>query len=101
MLKISNGSETIYKILAGWSGSYMHGSSWKLNSGCTNVKVEGDYYLFNGYSGSIYKCHKDSYGLTGHTAQILQSFQNNTLNDTVTRLEVMDENTNWMELNYE
>ena len=26
-------NNTGYKILAGWSGGYLHGNSWRLNSG--------------------------------------------------------------------
>jgi len=59
ILRINSGSEIIYKILAGWSGSYLYGSSWKLNSGVTRYEEGGDYILFHSYSGSVYRCHKN------------------------------------------
>lgn len=62
ILKIKGETETLYKVLAGWSGSYLEGQSWKINSGITKVSEDGDYYLFEGYSGSVYKCHKKGYG---------------------------------------
>lgn len=71
ILKIKGKSETLFKVLAGWSGSYIEGQSWKINSGITKVSQEGDYYLFEGHSGSVYKCHKNSYGTNMISAGIL------------------------------
>jgi hypothetical protein len=62
ILKLTKNNETNFKVLAGWSGSYLEGQSWKINSGITKVEVEDDSYLFHGYSGSVYKCGKSSYG---------------------------------------
>ena len=91
----------VYKLLAGWSGSYLHGQSWKLNSGITKVEDDGDYLLFSGYSGSVYRCHKKGYGLNGITIGIA-----NDLRDRIDKVlggvfEVLPEETNFTELNYE
>lgn len=75
VLQMNNKGEIFYKVLAGWSGSYLYGQSWQLNSGIVKVEIEDDYYLFHGYSGSIYKCHKDGYGLNNMTASILANLQ--------------------------
>ena len=40
--------EGIYKVLAGWSGGYLTSDSWKLNSGISEVKDDGDHWLFIG-----------------------------------------------------
>lgn len=75
-----------YKVLAGWSGGYLYGDSWKLNSGVTKVEVDGDYYLFYGYSGSVYKCHKDSEMVRMNIAPILDQLLNTgqvTVIDTI------------------
>lgn len=53
----------IYKILGGWSGSYLSGSSWRMNSGITKIEQDGDYYRVYGFSGSVYRVHKDMEGL--------------------------------------
>lgn len=50
---------TFYKVLAGWSGGYTTGDSWKMNSGITKVEDDGDYWKFIGETGSVYRCHKD------------------------------------------
>jgi hypothetical protein len=99
MLKITSGGLTTYKVLAGWGGSYLYGQSWKLNSGVTKVESEDNYYLFSGYSGSVYRCHKEAYGTTGYSAQILAGFQKDA-EEAHIQLEVMPEETNWMEIDY-
>lgn len=64
-----------HKVLAGWSGSYLHGASWKLNSGITRVVDEGDYWNIHGYSGSSYLCRKNRERLGSITAVVLASFE--------------------------
>jgi hypothetical protein len=68
----------IYKILGGWTGSYVEGSSWRLNSGIDSVKVEdnGDpedtEYYFHGASGSVYHCWRQLYGIKFATSGIAE-----------------------------
>lgn len=100
VLKIVSEKQETYKVLAGWGGSYTHGASWKLNSGITEVKEDGDYFLFSGYSGSVYKCHKQGYGLTGLTAQVLESFYKDLEEQPVTLTCLNEDETNFMELKY-
>ncbi len=63
------------KVLASWSGGYLHGDSWKLNSGISSVEETPDYYDFHGTSGSVYRCYKQSYGLSGVSAGILKQLE--------------------------
>jgi len=81
-----------YKVLAGWSGGYLDGDSWRMNSGIVNCTYEEGYYFFYGESGSCYICHKDSYGLRMNNSHIYEKYKN--------VLTLMDENTNWLELDY-
>ena len=67
LLKIGN----IYKVFGSWSGSYLHGDSWRINSGIESVEDDGDFWLFHGVSGSVYKCRKTSYGTTGYSSMVL------------------------------
>jgi hypothetical protein len=67
-----NGKDPHYRVFATWSGGYLDGDSWKLNSGITGITEEGDYYLFAGSSGSIYKCHKRGYGSTGYGHSVIR-----------------------------
>lgn len=101
MIKFNHKGEDIYKILAGWSGSYLYGSSWKLNSGVTKVEVDGDYYLFHGSSGSVYQCHKNCYGFSGYTSQVYSNFVTDMEGRTDVTMEALDEDTDFLSLNYE
>lgn len=87
-----NGTDPHYRVLAGWSGGYLHGDSWKLNSGITGVRQDGDYLLFSGASGSTYRCHKDSYGLRRETVGVWNRLQT-LYGDAV---ELLDETTEWI-----
>ncbi len=51
------GDKAHYRVLAGWSGGYLSGNSWRINSGIVRHEREGDYYYFYGESGSCYKCY--------------------------------------------
>ena len=53
---------TDYYVFASWSGGYLDGDSWKRNSGITKIEEDGEYYLFHGYSGSVYRCAKSGEG---------------------------------------
>jgi hypothetical protein len=50
-----------YRLLAGTSGGYLSGDSWRLNSGIIKFEDLGNHWAVHGSSGSIYKCHKNSY----------------------------------------
>ena len=63
----------IHKVFASWLGGYLDSDSWRMNSGIESVEVDGDYFLFHGFSGSIYKCHKDNYGTTRYGAMVLSN----------------------------
>lgn len=95
VLKIQHNSETLYKVLAGWSGGYLDGDSWRMNSGIAEVKADSDgYFFFYGSSGSCYQCHKHSYRLTVATAGIYSQLKER-FGDMV---ELMPEDTDWIHL---
>lgn len=75
LVKIKDGD---YRVLAGWSGGYLDGDSWRLNSGIARVtSVPGAGYDVHGDSGSVYRCFFGSYGLrmsTAPTAAALEKF---------------------------
>jgi hypothetical protein len=100
VLKIVHGEEQpVYKVLAGWGGSYLYGASWKLNSGITRVEEDGQCYLFHGYSGSVYRCHKSSQRLSAYTAGILANFQKQAEeSNSKLAVELLPEETNFMEI---
>lgn len=95
ILKIKIKNDTHYRVLAGWSGSYIYGSNWRMNSGITRVESEGDFLLIYGGSGSCYRCHKDTYGLRMNNAGIYNQLKEKYA------VEMLDENTDWEGLKYE
>ena len=72
-----------------------------MNSGCTSIEEDGDYFLFSGYSGSVYKCHKKAYGMTGYTMQVYSGFEKQIAESAGSTMEIMPEETNFMEIDYE
>jgi hypothetical protein len=71
------------RVFAGWYGGYTGGDSWKLNSGIVAEEVTEDYYDFVGDSGSVYRCYKNAYGMSGYMASVLANWQSEE-NPTVT-----------------
>ena len=90
----------LYKVVAGWNGGYLHGNSWRVNSGITQVEDYEDYFIFHGASGSAYTCHKQRYGMKMCNYPGLERVKA-AVKDVNGTVEVMDEETNWKELNYE
>jgi len=37
-------NEVIYKLMAGWGGSYLYGPSWRLNSGIKRIEKKDDLF---------------------------------------------------------
>ena len=94
VLKLPN---NMHKVFASWVGEYLHRESWKLNSGIESVEQEGDYYYFTGYSGSVYKCHKDAYGTTGYGSLVLNDILQRALKSDVV-VEILPNSENWESL---
>ena len=93
---------TYYKVLGGWSGGYLHGDSWRLNSGINLVFEHKDEIHFYGHSGSNYICHKSTYGLRMNTAGIFKQMQlvGTGLNGSA-KVELMPEDTDWTNIKYD
>jgi len=91
-----NGDDPHYRVLAGWSGGYLDGSSWRMNSGIVKVEEDGDYLNFYGSSGSLYKCHKESYTLRMNIDRIWAALQERHGD----KVELMPEETNWFDVDW-
>jgi hypothetical protein len=76
IIGITNDDKTFYKVFGSWAGSYLYGDSWKLNSGIESLTEDDDNYYFKGFSGSIYKCDKNNYGVaTTYSQSVLEKIQ--------------------------
>jgi len=62
LVKIT-GTDPHYRVFGSWRGGYLHGDSWRMNSGIVSAEFDGEYYKFHGHTGSVYECHMSTYGI--------------------------------------
>lgn len=96
--KEGKGTFPIYKVLAGWSGGYLDGDSWRMNSGITEVTEDGNYLLFHGYSGSTYRCHKNTYRLTMANSGVYNKLKEQEQFEG--QVQLMPEDTDWLNIEW-
>ena len=89
----------IYKVFACWYGGYTGSDSWRLNSGIAKVSIEDSIFCFEGISGSVYECNKDSYGCSNYGDGIIFGMCATAELQGV-EMEILPEETNWLEINY-
>lgn len=82
--------ETFQKVFAGWYGGYTSGDSWKLNSGITKTTKDGDWFHFEGHSGSVYQCHPDGYGMSGYMSGIYQRWADDAFERGDIQIRILD-----------
>lgn len=100
VLRIHATDQIIYKVFASWYGGYMGADSWKLNSGITRATLVGDSWEFDGSSGSVYSCHKDSYGTNGYGGAVLSNLLLQAEKQGM-QIDVLTKDTDWATLNYD
>lgn len=67
--------EPMRKVFAGWYGGFAGSNTWKLNSGITVTRRVEDWFEFDGYSGSTYRCHANNYHLSSLMQGVLARWQ--------------------------
>jgi hypothetical protein len=61
-----------YRVFASWGGGYLHGDSWRINSGVASFTETETHINFIGDSGSVYVCAKSTENrLTGYNMSVL------------------------------
>ena len=94
VVKLTNKQDKIhYRVFACWYGGFAGSDSWKLNSGITKVNSVDDFYEFSGSSGSLYRCHKNSYGTSGYGHSVLTNLIENAVELTI---DVMPQDTDFL-----
>ena len=81
IVHIKSEYEELDKVLGGWSGGYLDGDAWQINSGIESIEDDEDYWYFHGFSGSIYKCHKGAERLMGMAASVYSKLENSDVAD--------------------
>jgi hypothetical protein len=74
VLTMKRADDVCDKVFMGWHGGYLGSDSWQLNSGIKTVVDEGDAFVFEGFSGSKYRCYKSGYGTTMLMATLLDGW---------------------------
>jgi hypothetical protein len=90
------GDDPHYRVLAGWSGGYTTGNSWRMNSGIVRVTEDKHCFNFYGSTGSCYQCRKTSYCLRKNNAYIWSQLQEQHGD----KVEMMPEDTDWMNMDW-
>jgi len=62
----------LVKVMASWDGDYLHGANWRTNSGIKSVEETKDSWIITGYSGSVYECKKNAYGIHWYAKSVLK-----------------------------
>lgn len=83
-----------YRVLGGWSGGYLYGDSWRMNSGIVSVEETEDEWVFFGASGSQYVCWKSAYTVRMNIAGVIRTYEE--LYPGL--IEVMPDDTDWKKL---
>lgn len=98
IIKINSDIDPHYRVFGSWSGSYLDGASWRMNSGIVQVEQDEDPNILNfiGSSKSIYKCHKKCYGFHHYGRSVFENYQANKPGI----MEVMPEDTDWFSMDW-
>lgn len=63
----------INKVVGSWYGGFGGSNSWRMNSGIEKIVEHDKYYDIVGYSGSVYKCYKNSQGWSAYTNMVMNN----------------------------
>jgi hypothetical protein len=74
LIKIQ-GKDPHYRVFGSWSGGYLSGDSWRMNSGIVRVEETDDTFKFFGSSGSCYECSKEMYGFNAYGFGVAKSYE--------------------------
>ena len=64
---------SLVKLFASWDGAWAIAEEYRLNSGCTKIIPVDDYYVVQGYSGSMYYIRKEKGILNSYTNGVYRS----------------------------
>ena len=89
ILEINHKGEQFQKVLAGWSGSYLYGDSWRMSSPIKemHIDIDSDYITVETDSGSQYTLHKERQGLRMSNAGVYNQLKER-FGDNVEMIEI-------------
>lgn len=95
LLEINHNGEQFQKILAGWSGSYLYGDSWRMSSPIKEIDVKNNskWITATTESGSTYNLSKPHQGLRMSIAGVYNELKEK-FGDNVEIVELCKKNQN-------
>lgn len=72
IIEVNHKGEQFQKIIAGWSGGYLYGNSWRMSSPIKemNIDIDSDKIVVYTETGSCYNLYKPYQGLRMSNAGI-------------------------------
>lgn len=70
-------NNSIVKLFSSWSGSYLSGDAYRVNSGTQEIVEKECHYLVYGYSGSVYKLRKTAVHMNAYCQGVLNQILEN------------------------
>jgi hypothetical protein len=89
IVELKTPKESVFKVLASWYGGYLGSDSWKMSSGLDSIVKTEHGYEFHNFSGSVYKCHKEAYGMSMYTTSVYLSYEKQ--NTAEIQIRLLDE----------
>jgi hypothetical protein len=97
IISIKDDNAIFYRLLSGWIGGYAQSDAWRLNSGITKFEDADTHWIVHGQSGSVYRCHKNSYRWSTLTFGKYTEWQKTLGEDNI---QMMPEATDWLNVNW-
>lgn len=91
-----DGDDPHYRVFGTWTGGYLDPDTWRMNSGIVRTEDDGDFYLFYGASGSVYRCHKEMYGSTAFGWGVMNTY----LEHHKGKISIVDRDTVWKDMDW-
>lgn len=88
----------LHKVFGTWSGSYLYGDSWRMNSGIVGVHSKGGHITIAGNSGSHYIVSDKNYGATVYGANIISDLIRKSESWDDCTIRVLDEDEGFLTL---
>lgn len=96
IIKFDTDEGPAHVVFGSWSGGYLDGDSWRRNSGIVRVEEDGDFLLFHGHTGSVYRVFKDRYGVAGGSNYAVLDAMVKASESV--NAQVLPEDTDWLNL---
>ena len=100
VIKLNHNSGSHYRVFGSWYGGWTGADSWRMNSGIVSVTEDEHCLYFKGSSGSLYTCHKESYGANGYGTRILEDMIDKQ-HALGVNIDILADSTDFLNIDYQ